>query len=245
VAGLPAALAEEVSAMYEHLDRYIATGFKTVEGWCSSFLADFCKLIDGHQRERGVEGGIAEIGVHHGLFFILLNSLCEPAHPSWAIDLFDKQDLNIDHSGQGSRGQFLSKLDTSDRFKGAKVQIIVCDSTTARLTDIIRTPVRMRSVDGGHTAEHTISDLKAAQSVLHPEGVVILDDSLNHHWLGVIKGCVVFLLSKPTLVPFAIGHNKLFLCKLSHAHRYAALFAASPFMTKPKLRFAGRDLVAL
>jgi len=231
--------------MYSHLDNYMATGFKEVEGWCSSQLSEFCKLIDSHQRERQIAGGVAEIGVHHGLFFIMLNSFCQDGCTSWALDLFERQDLNIDHSGQGSKEVFLANLEAHDKFKGKNVQIVACDSTTVRLTDIVKSPVRLFSIDGGHTAEHTISDLKSAQSVLHPEGVVILDDIQNHHWLGVIEGCILFLQARPTLVPFAIGHNKLFMCNLSFAEPYMKLFLNSRFVTKPRVRFVGHEIVAL
>lgn len=231
--------------MHAPLDNYMATGFDAVEGWCSPRLADFCKLIDSHQRERGVRGGVAEIGVHHGRFFMLLNSLTEADEPSWAIDVFDDQTLNIDSSGRGSKGRFVDNMEKYDRHAGKNVTAVSADSTTTLLSEVVTTPVRIFSVDGGHTAEHTISDLKAAQTVLHPEGVVILDDILHPHWLGVIEGCILFMQSRPTLVPFAVGHNKMLFANLSHAGRYATLFRNSPLKTKASVRFMGWDLVAL
>lgn len=231
--------------MYTHLDKYMSSGFDAVEGWCSPNLSDICKLIDTHQQERGVTGGIAEIGVHHGRFFILLNALTKPGETSFAIDIFDDQSLNIDYSGLGSKSIFLSNLDKHDRHAGNNVVLIAADSTTTQLAALIKPPVRIFSVDGGHTAEHTIADLKSAQSASHAEGVVILDDILNTHWLGVIEGCMHFLLSRPTLVPFAIGHNKLLMSNLSHAERYATLFRNSSLASKPRVRFMGWDLVAL
>jgi hypothetical protein len=70
-----------------------------------------------------------------------------------------------------------------------------------------------------------------------------LDDILNQHWLGVLEGAVKFLLSEPTLIPFAIGYNKLFLCKLSYYQQYFAAF--EQFHLKQKIvPFLGNELVA-
>lgn len=230
---------------YSALNKYMSEGFKQVEGWCSPGLAALCELIDRHQAARGVIGGVAEIGVHHGLFYMLLNSLCDAGQKSYAIDIFEEQDLNIDSSGKGAKEIFLSNLRTHDRYGGENTQIVAGDSTAIRLHDVISSPVRFFSIDGGHTAEHTISDLNAVNDILHPEGVVILDDILNHHWLGVIEGVAEFLGRKPTLLPFAIGHNKLFMARLSHVDRYAELFRSSPYATKHNVKFFGRYIVAL
>jgi len=230
---------------HKYIDKYITDGFQHIEGWCSPILANICKLIDSHQTKRGVFGGCAEIGIHHGKFFILLNALCKPNELSWAIDIFDDQDKNIDNSGCGSKEIFVQYLRKYDRHDGSNVKIIKCDTTVTRLNEIISNPVRLFSIDGGHTAEHTISDLKQAQHTLHPEGVIILDDILNPHWLGVIEGFCTYMIAKPSLIPFAIGHNKLFLCNLSYAETYASLFRASEFVTKPSVKFFGWNIVAV
>jgi Methyltransferase domain len=228
-----------------YLQRYMDTGFSLVHGWCSDTLASVITAIDAHQKSRGVHGGIAEIGVHHGKLFIMFNSVCGADEKSYAIDVFDNQELNIDNSGSGSLAIFKNNLQTYDRHQGANVSIISADSVTANLDELIDQPVRLFSIDGGHTAEHTISDLKKAQLRLHPEGVIVLDDILNYHWLGVIEGTITFLRTQPTLVPVAIGLNKLFLVNLSFAEKYRELFRGQAMMTKYPVKFCGYDVVAL
>jgi hypothetical protein len=228
-----------------YLQHYMDTGFSQVQGWCSDTLASLIAAIDTHQKSRGVHGGIAEIGVHHGKLFIMLNSVCDADEKSYAIDVFDNQELNIDNSGSGSLAIFKDNLQAYDRHQGANVSIISADSVTANLSELIDQPVRLFGIDGGHTAEHTISDLKKAQSRLHPEGVIVLDDILNYHWLGVIEGTITFLRTQPTLVPVAIGLNKLFLVNLSFAEKYRELFRGHPMMTKYPVKFCGHDVVAL
>lgn len=230
---------------YAHIDAYMSEGFHHVEGWCTPHLPGILKLIDGYQRAHGVRGGVAEIGIHHGRLFLMLNSLCEADEQSFAIDLFEDQALNIDHSGQGSRSAFLDNMERFDRHRGRNVSVVATDSTTADIRDIVTSPVRIFSIDGGHTVEHTVSDLQSAQRVLHPRGIVILDDVTNDHWIGVIEGVMSFLQHRPTLVPFAIGFNKMLLANLSHASDYAALIANSPVGSKRDMKFMGWQIVAM
>lgn len=107
-----------------------------------------------------------------------------------------------------------------------------------------RGALRFISIDGGHTAEHTISDLILSNILINNEGIVILDDILNYHWTGVIEGAFRFLEKKPTLVPFGIGHNKLYLCKLSYKKYYFDLFEKLPIKSKI-IDFFGHATVAL
>ena len=230
---------------HHYVDDYMANGFHHVEGWCSPNLANIFKLVDSHQTKRGVHGGCAEIGIHHGKFFILLNALCKPGEQSWAIDVFGDQEQNVDNSGSGSKEIFVKNLQKYDRHGGSNVEIIKCDTIVTRLDKTISNPVRLFSVDGGHTAEHTISDLRQAQLALHPEGIVILDDILNAHWLGVIEGFCTYMISKPSLIPFAIGHNKLLLCNLTYWETYASLLRDSEFVTKSSVKLFGWNIVAI
>jgi hypothetical protein len=228
-----------------YLHQYMGAGFFQVEGWCSEILAPVIEAIDVYQNSRAVSGGVAEIGVHHGRLFMMLNSVCKITERSYAIDVFDNQELNIDNSGSGSLSIFKQNLLKYDRHRGANVAVILADSLSADFMELIDQPVRLFSIDGGHTVEHTISDLKKAQLRLHSQGVIVLDDILNHHWLGVIEGAVTFLQTRPTLVPVAIGLNKLFMVNLSFADKYRQLFRALPIATKHNVRFCGNDIVAL
>lgn len=217
----------------KNLQNYLSTGFNKVDGWCETTLFHTVDLLS--RADINKKGGCCEIGVHYGKLFILLNSVIDPLETSYAIDVFGRQDLNIDKSGWGSKEIFTDNLKEYDIHKGKNVTIIEGDSTdySLGLTNIIKPgSIRFMSVDGGHTAEHVINDLNIATQLINNEGVVIVDDILNPYWMGVIEGVVGFLNRKPTLVPFALGHNKLYMAKLSHADYYKALFASSPLFAK-------------
>lgn len=222
-----------ISILNQNLYEYLSNGFKEVDGWCETTLFHTVDMLS--RAEINQKGGCCEIGVHYGKLFILLNSVIDQSETSYAIDVFSRQDLNIDKSGWGSKEVFMDNLSKYDVHKGKNVQIIEGDSTdySLELTNLIKPgSIRFMSVDGGHTAEHVINDLNIATQIINNEGVVIVDDILNPYWMGVIEGVVRFLDRKPTLVPFALGHNKLYMAKLSHAEYYKALFSTSPLFAK-------------
>lgn len=204
------------------LDKYANEGFQKVEGWVDGRMLEILKILHAVQERLGVRGGVMEIGVHHGRFFLALNGMVAPGEgQSFAIDLFEDQSLNIDSSGCGSISIFVNNLKSYDRHGGNNVVTIQTDSTRLRhdATARFRTdPPKIISIDGGHTVEHTISDLMFAESIVHSSGAIILDDILNSHWIGVIEGLITYLQRRPTLWPVFIGYNKLILVPMSVHH---------------------------
>ena len=82
-------------------------------------------------------------------------------------------------------------------------------------------PVRIFSIDGSHTLETTLKDLKlAADECLDKKGVVILDDCFNPDWPGCISGLAKYLSTSGQVVPFAIAYNKVYLCAPSLVEMY-------------------------
>lgn len=227
------------------LNKYKSDGFDKVQGWCKNKNFDIIEILDGAPLNK--VGGCLEIGVHHGKFYILMNSVIDADFKSYAVDLFENQELNIDKSGKGNLQYFKENLNKYDRHKGANTEIIIGDSTDAATIKKLKNAVgdlRFISVDGGHTAQHTASDLALACSLISNEGVVVLDDILNHHWLGVLEGAVTYLNSKPTLTPFAIGQNKLLFSKISYRDCYFDIFKNSNLCTKHAI-FFGYPVIAL
>ena len=191
-------------------------GHRQVEGWIEPGALALTTLICEAQAELEVAGAFAEIGVHHGRFFIALCLLRAAGERAVAIDIFEDQHLNMDGSGLGSRRQLLNNI---DRHVGSHDGVLLhkADSLTVRpqeILDLLGSKVRVFSVDGCHTHEHTESDIHLAAQVLAPGGVVIVDDIFNPDWPGVISGAQAFLTSpaNTNLVPIIATDNKLVLC---------------------------------
>jgi len=212
----------------EWLERFLNNGFEKIEGWVDRGVVGVLKAVNQIQSELAASGGVLEIGVHHGRFFILLNGFLEsPNIKSYAIDLFGRQERNIDKSGCGNEDIFKANLALYDRHHGTNVVILSGDSTRLRTFDLhmfSTAPPRMISIDGGHTIEHTLSDLKLSEGVITDGGVVILDDVINPLWPGVIEGALLYLGGRPTLWPVFMGYNKLILVPMSvHSFYYSEL----------------------
>ena len=87
--------------MVDRLTAYVRRGNRNVIGWLTAGAVKMICRIGHAQIEAGVQGHIAEIGVHHGRLFILLALLARPQERSIAIDLFGQQHLNPERSGHG------------------------------------------------------------------------------------------------------------------------------------------------
>ena len=159
-------------------------GHSTVEGWLEPGAIAATLVFAEAQRELGAKGPAVEIGVHHGLYFILLALVSEK---SLAIDVFEDQHLNVDGSGRGDRTRLESNR---ARFLPAheSVRIEQADSLTAtpsRLLDWLdgRAPL-LFSIDGGHTARHAENDVRLATAVCSEAPIIVVDDFENPSWPG-------------------------------------------------------------
>ncbi len=224
---------------------YHGEGFSRVQGWCSDKLFAVIDMLASCRINKA--GGVAEIGIHHGKLFLLLNQLTGAEDSSFAIDLFEHQTLNIDKSGRGNLAIFQENLRKYDAHQGRNVRIIAGDSTDPAL-DLVATigrgTLRFFSVDGGHTVQHLLNDLAIAQQTITNEGVVIVDDMFHFEWPGVTEGVVRYMQSFPTLVPVAMGHNKLYMCKMSYHGFYLSLFERCPLAVR-RVSFCGWSVIAL
>jgi cephalosporin hydroxylase len=210
------------------LKKYLVEGFHQIEGWCGgpdTFL--LLDILAGLQPSACADCGAAEIGVHHGLFFIAMHNRCSRDAKSLAIDLFEFQHLNVDHSGHGERSIFLSNLakhaispDNCFLHRGDSLSLGEADINSMREK---YGPFRFFSVDGGHTADHCFKDLCTSEELTAAGGVVILDDSFAYDWPGVTEGLFRYL-NRPEakLAPFAATSKKVFLTQNGHCRTYAA-----------------------
>ncbi|MDQ2846462.1 MAG: class I SAM-dependent methyltransferase [Actinomycetota bacterium] len=201
------------------LDRYITKDIGGVQGWLRPEAAD---LIAQLARTQSAVGAVGEIGVHHGKLFLLLALSRRSGERGVAIDLFEDQEKNVDHSGLGDRTRFVENLNRLDP-SASTVTIHSADSTTLTTKDLLglsQQSYRLFSVDGGHTAGITRSDLAISSGALTPGGLLILDDYFNVRWPGVSEGTNRFLANDPPVVAFATGHGKTFFTHESAVEDY-------------------------
>jgi len=199
---------------------YLKDRFAQVDGWCVPQLWQSIQPIDEIQRRNGINGPIAEIGVYHGKFFIGLLKTKQQAN-NYAIDVFSMQRFNLDGAGVGDQ----DKLKANIALSGSSVEdvhFLEADSMALTKSDQQRIweasgGFTMFSIDGCHTVEHTINDVRIAMELTRPGGVIFVDDYYNASWPGVQEGiCKLYLTDSPRFVPLVATCNKLILCHISY-----------------------------
>jgi Methyltransferase domain len=222
-----------------HIDTYLRC-HSTVPGWLDDYSATVIVTLSRIQKTHGTTGGIAEIGVHMGRLFILLKLLCADGEKALAIDIFGDQHLNTDQSGGGDRALFM--VNVMRHASSDSLAILQKSSLEVRpeeITDEIGS-CRLFSIDGGHTAECTVHDLRLADAALGPQGIAILDDYFNPSWPDVSTGAAQFFNDPATrLKPFAVSPNKLYLARpeANGFYRHALLGAQKDFHEKESRMF--------
>jgi hypothetical protein len=210
-------MSESRQQRLEHFNSHV---YGHVEGWLGDRMWQIVNIIGTIQDASGVQGNIAEFGVHHGLFLFLLNILRNDDELCFAIDVYDEQHLNVDSSGRGSLSMFLSHIETLMPSQRHAFRVVQRDTLSFSIIDIVNLfgekGVKFFSIDAGHTAQHASNDLTLAQEVLVPGGVIALDDYMSVHWPGVTEGFYRFInCSNRRLKPFLLFQNKLFLTTAS------------------------------
>lgn len=224
--------------------RYLFRGVDKVEGWLTTADKYLINALCDLQSEREYRGSIGEIGVHHGKLFILLYLKLNEAERAFCVDVFDNQGLNVDRSGKGDEEVFIGNLKA---FADTSHLHLVKDSSLNVTPEQILQGVgacRIVSIDGGHTKEITKSDMCLCEKVLTDEGVIILDDCFNPAWPGVCEGVISYFQDRErNLVPFAVGLNKVFFCRLGrHAEYRAVLRRDCQEMFRKTSVFLGREI---
>jgi hypothetical protein len=202
------------------LDAALRLIWKDVHGWVGDRIPHILKFVRELHEADKVEGDILEIGVHHGKLFFLLAAASRDTERCVAVDLFEDQQKNLDHSGKGSLTIFEQHLQNFFPELVPRVTAISADSmslTPATARERLGTKgVRLMSVDGGHTVAHVVNDMEIAQELLVSGGVVLLDDFLGVHWPTVTEGFYKYMeVANRRLAPFLIFQNKLFLTTFS------------------------------
>jgi len=170
------------------VDRYIAEGYETVRGMSSAFAATICGHIIRRQTELGIKGHIAEIGTFEGRFFIAMALGLAQGECALGIDTFNWPNdglLDLFHSHCARHGL------ARERYTAIKAN--VRDLTAADIDKALGGPVRFWHLDGDHSREQLLADLALAESTLHCQGIICLDDMLHpgypllvvavHEWL--------------------------------------------------------------
>lgn len=193
---------------------------RDVEGWFFPVDAYLFGFIDEIQRSEGIAGNLFEIGVHHGKTALFLARAAREGERVGVCDVFERQELNRDRSGEGSRALFERNMRALGELDGDRLDVFAKESGTLT-TDDTTTLCRFFHIDGGHRPEDVMNDLAVAENALLPDGAVALDDLFNPNWPGVSEGFYRYFAAHPhALVPILIGGNKVLFTRPDAVARY-------------------------
>ena len=211
------------------LREYLGGKINEIEGWCMPHIWQCIEPIDKMQKAAGPDLPIAEIGVHHGKFFIGLALTKPSAAGHLAIDVFENQQFNLDKSGCGNREALQENAQACGLDLERNLRLLSRDSLSLTPADAaeLGQSFSFFSMDGCHDALHTYRDLDFAMQVTHPSGLIFVDDYYNEDWPGVHEGVAKYYFTNmPAFVPLAYSLKKLILCHASlHSVYLAALHA--------------------
>ncbi len=98
---------------------------------------------------------------------------------------------------------FVSKLDSTD-------------SATLSFVKSLERRFRFFSIDGGHTVQYLLSDLRIAEETLSNGGFVLVDDYCSPGFPGVAEGIIGYLQRGGRLLPVCAAGGKLIMTTLSY-----------------------------
>ena len=201
---------------------YLRRGKRDVHGWLQRVDAEIFGTLLTYQAGNAIPGACVEIGVHHGKSFVPLCLSLSPDERALCIDVFGDQQKNRDGSGRGDLEIFQHTL---SRFGVARTQVVIRqgsseDRSAVDILDAVG-PVRFFSIDGGHWKSIVMHDLQLAEETLSAAGIIALDDFFRAEWPEVSAAYYAWQAQTHSdIVPFAVGSNKLYLCRKPQVEAY-------------------------
>jgi len=185
----------DIGSGHAGLDRFLAGPYRNIRGMSSRFAAAICGHVIRRQSELGIAGDLLEIGTFEGRFFCAAALLLQPGEHALGIDVFTWPSTKVyDHFLENCANTGL-KPGTYTAWK-VDTRTITPDQLRARLPG---GRARFIHVDSEHNAECLTQDLKLAEAVMHPDGVIALDDMLHPGYPTLIVTVLEFLERHPEL----------------------------------------------
>jgi len=182
------------------VDRYIADGYDTVRGMSSRFAATICGHIIRRQTELGIAGHFAEVGTFEGRFFIAIALGLAAGEKALGIDTFEWPNAGLIDRFHGHCARFGLTRDQYTALKADTKNLTAKDITSA----LGGGPVRFWHIDGDHRRKSLWVDLDLCASVMHPKGILCLDDMLHPGYPLMVTGVFEWLQRNPDMRVLAV-----------------------------------------
>jgi hypothetical protein len=219
-----------------HLLQGYINEFESIQGWLNPQFIHCLLILHEHQLRTQIGGSLIEIGIHHGKSFIPLYLLGSKEDTAIAIDPFESnKDKN--HPNYDALDHFLRNLDQYKTTETTNFVLIKKESQHLNSSDILKqcadVKARFFSVDGNHSFQNTLHDLKLAEECLCKGGIILLDDFLRYRWPAVTEAYFHYFTNRSSPIkPFLLGYNKLFMAHENFCFQYQESILKHQFENK-------------
>lgn len=189
----------------DRVKKFINGDHQNIEGWF--FPLDqvaFFELFLA-QKQLGITGDVAEVGVFHGKSLALLSLLKDPQENLLGFDLFnedhqERTESNIEEYGQTSGVELIKGLTT--------------DIARVDLDAMLQSQIRFLHIDAGHEYHEVLEQLLLFTPYVGDQGIIAMDDYQDREFPGIEAAVLDFTeIDRPRrFVPFLAAGNKLFMC---------------------------------
>jgi predicted O-methyltransferase YrrM len=220
----------DISSGHPRLDAFLADGYMRIRGMSSRFAAAICGHVVRSQSARGIAGDLVELGTFEGRFFVAMAMLLAPGERALGIDVFTWPSAAVyDH--------LLANCVAADL--DASIYTVWKTDTRAITPADLRAKLpsghaRFIHVDSEHVPDILRNDLELAHAVLHPDGVMALDDMLHPGYPTLITVVLDYLQRHPEMRVFCIVDResitaaaKFLLCRAELVEPYQRDLMAS------------------
>ena len=219
-----------ISSGDARLDAFLADDYMRIRGMSSRFAAAICGRVILQQSALGISGDLAELGTFEGRFFVATAMLLKPGEHALGIDVFTWPSPKVyDHLLENCAAAGLDR---------ANYTVWKVDTRTIGAADLrARLPsgmARFIHVDSEHIPECIDHELELACALLHPDGIMALDDMLHPGYPTLIANVLDFLKRHPELRVMCIidresitAAAKFLICRADCAEQYQQHLIAS------------------
>lgn len=218
------------------VDHYVLNEYDSVFGMSSQFAAIIAAHVMDRQTKLGITGNIAEIGTFEGRFYIAMALATQPGERGVGIDTFEWPSPKV-------RDKLHAHMERLGVRTGDQ-KVLTANSENLSPVDISAAvgggPVRFFHIDGDHNPKALKHDLDLAYAVMHPQGVICLDDMLHPGFPLLTVAVYEWLEAHPDMRVFCVidredivAAPKFMLCR----HEAAALYEEDLLKAFPEWHF--------
>jgi hypothetical protein len=177
------------------------SGANEIQGWLHDESVQLTEVLLEAQKHLGLNGALIEIGVWKGKYFSALLAL-QKNRLLIGYDIWLNEDIETIKDG-------ILKYSSNKNFALKRVNSADINAKEDR-EEISGMDIHFISIDGDHTFDGALRDMRLSRKLVSPGAVLALDDFLNPGCLGTTESAILFL-QESDFEPICYITNKLFV----------------------------------